>query len=65
MSTTQWTIVDDMDRDYTVSISAEARARLTNEQRDLSSDRQRAEILMWTAVAIVSIAALVEYGLLK
>ena len=39
MSTTQWEVVDSTDRDYTVSISAEARARLANEQRDLSNDR--------------------------
>jgi phage terminase Nu1 subunit (DNA packaging protein) len=57
---TTWEIVDSTDRDYTVSISAEARARLTNEQRDLSSDRQRAEILMWTVCAsVIAIAALV------
>jgi hypothetical protein len=60
MSTAQWTIVDDMDLDYTVSISAEARERLANEQRDLSSDRQRAEILMWTtAASVLGIAVLV------
>jgi phage terminase Nu1 subunit (DNA packaging protein) len=60
MSTTQWEVVDSTDRDYTVSISAEARARLANEQHDLSSDRQRAEILMWTVCAsVIAIAALV------
>ena len=60
MSTTQWAIVDETDRDYTVSISTEARKRLSDEQHDLSSDRQRAEILMWTVCAsVVAIAALV------
>jgi hypothetical protein len=60
MSTTQWEVVDSTDRDYTVFISAEARARLANEQHDLSSDRQRAEILMWTtAASVLGIAVLV------
>jgi hypothetical protein len=32
MSTTQWEVVDSTDRDYTVSISAEARKRLSDEE---------------------------------
>jgi hypothetical protein len=46
--------------DYELTLSDEACRRLANEQHDLSSDRQRAEILMWTVCAsVIAIAALV------
>jgi aminopeptidase-like protein len=49
MSTTQWTVVDDADRDYTVSISAEARKRLSDEGlRRAANDNQ---LLAKTALA--------------
>ena len=46
--------------DYELTLSDEAYRRLANEQHDLSSDRQRAEILMWTtAASVLGIAVLV------
>lgn len=46
--------------DYELTLSDEAYRRLANEQHDLSNDRQRAEILMWTtAASVLGIAVLV------
>jgi hypothetical protein len=60
MSTAQWHVVDDSDSGVSVAISDAGRKKYEDEQHDLSSDRQRAEILMWTVCAsVVAIAALV------
>jgi len=46
--------------DYELVISDEGYRRLAAEQHDLASDRQRAEILMWTtAASVLGIAVLV------
>lgn len=59
MTTTQWELVEEQP-DYSVSISAEGRAKLAAEQRTQSNDRLRTEIRLGAICgALIVIAGLV------